>query len=299
MSDLAPVVMFVYDRLEQTKKSIHALQNNYLAKETSLYIYSDGAKNSNSTEDVMKVREFINNIIGFKKISITERANNFGLADSLIDGITTVVNEYGKLIVLEDDLITSRYFLNYMNDALNIYEDSLQVGSISGYAYPLKNMPKSYFINKIESWGWGTWKDRWELFEPNGKILLKELFEKKQLKRVNFNNSFKYSDMLKQQVNKENDSWAIRWYISLFLKENLTLYPGKTFVQNIGFGDDGTHTKVGGEVYHKGLNNLEEPLEKIEVSECMDSRKKIENFYFSLKLNFLQRIKRKIRNFIR
>ncbi len=299
MSNLAPVVMFVYDRLEHTKKAIFALKNNYLAKETLLYIYSDGSKDSSSAEDVMKVREFINNISGFKKISIIERAYNFGLADSLIDGITSVVNKHEKLIVLEDDLITSSYFLNYMNDALNIYKDSSQVGSISGYSYPLKNMPKSYFINKIESWGWGTWKDSWELFEPNGKILLKELIKNKKLKKANFNNAYKYSDMLKQQVNKENDSWAIRWYISLLLNEKLTLYPGKTFVQNIGFGDDGTHTKLGGEDYHDGFNNLEEPLEKIEISECMESRNKIENFYFSIKPNILRRLLNKIINFIR
>jgi hypothetical protein len=249
MSNLAPVVMFVYDRLEHAKKSIHALKNNYLAKETSLYIYSDGSKNSKSAEGVMKVREFINNISGFNEIFVIERESNFGLANSLIDGITSVVNEHGKIIVLEDDLLTSRYFLNYMNDALNIYKNSPQVGSISGYSYPLANMPKSYFINKIESWGWGTWKDKWELFEPNGKILLNELVKDKQLKKANFNNSYKYSDMLKQQVNKENDSWAIRWYISLLLNKKLTLYPGKTFVQNIGFGDVGTHTKNGGKFF--------------------------------------------------
>lgn len=299
MSNLAPVVMFVYDRLEQAKKSIHALKNNYLAKETSLYIYSDGSKNIKSEEGVMKVREFIKNISGFKEIFVIERESNFGLANSLIDGIKSIVNEHGKIIVLEDDLLTSRYFLNYMNDALNIYKDSYKVGSISGYSYPLKNMPKSYFINKIESWGWGTWKDRWELFEPNGKILLKELIKSKQLNKANFNNAYKYSDMLKQQVNKENDSWAIRWYISLLLNEKLTLYPGKTFVQNIGFGDDGTHTKLGGEDYHDGFNNLEEPLEKIEISECMESRNKIENFYFSIKPNILRRLLNKILNFIR
>ena len=105
--------------------------------------------------------------------------------------------------------------------------------------------------------------------------------------------------MLKQQVNKENDSWAIRWYISLLLNEKLTLYPGKTFIQNIGFGDMGTHTKNGGKFYFDRFNNLEEALEKIEIKECLDSRKKIENFYFSIKPNILERIKRKVKYFIR
>jgi len=290
MSNLAPVVMFVYDRLEHAKKSIHALKNNYLAKETSLYIYSDGSKNSKSADGVMKVREFINNISGFKKIFVIEREGNFGLANSLIDGITNVVNEHGKIIVLEDDLVTSRYFLNFMNNSLNMYEQDKQVATISGYIYPIEHLPESFFIKGVDSWGWATWKDRWALFEPNGETLLNELESKNLSREANFNNSFKYSDMLKQQIRGQNNSWAVRWYMSIFLQGKLTLYPGKTFVKNIGFGVDATHTKVNGDRYDGELNKMEETFNKLEILECNKSRKKVEDFYFSVKPSLLTRL---------
>ena len=265
-----------------------------MAAQSDFYIYSDAAKNYEEVGDVNKVREFIKTVTGFKSISIIERENNLGLANSIIDGVTSIVNRHEKVIVLEDDLVTSKYFLNFMNDSLITYEKDDQVASIHGYFYPIENMDESFFIKGADCWGWGTWKNRWSLFEPNGQKLLNELKERKLVKEANFNNSFSYSNMLRQQIKGDNDSWAVRWYISMFLLGKLTLYPGKSFVQNIGFGLDATHSTSENNNFNVELYEQKHSNQKIKIKECEQSRKKMEDFFFSMKPNFLLRILRKI-----
>ena len=146
MNKLSPVVLFVYNRPEHTKKTIEALQQNHLASESNLYIFSDGCKNENDKIRVEKVREFIQSVKGFKSVSITQREKNLGLANSVITGVSDVINKFGKVIVLEDDLVISPYFLQYMNKALDFYEKEEQVISIHGYIYPVKKeLPRNIF----------------------------------------------------------------------------------------------------------------------------------------------------------
>ena len=156
---LAPIVLFVYNRPEHTRKTVKALQDNDLTDESILYIFSDAAKNDDEVENVEKVREYIRTISGFKQIIIIEREKNYGLANSIISGVTEIVNKYGKIIVLEDDLVTSKYFLSFMNDALEIYKDENKVICIHGYIYPIKSeLPETFFIKGADCWGWATWK---------------------------------------------------------------------------------------------------------------------------------------------
>ena len=211
---LAPIVLFVYNRPWHTQQTIEALQKNELASESELFIYADGAKNNKANEKVKEVRNYIKTVDGFNKVTIIERENNWGLADSIIDGVTQTVNKYGRVIVLEDDLVTSSYFLRFMNDALEVYKDNNEVASIHGYLYPIDNMigvPDTFFIKGADCWGWATWARSWELFELNGQKLLDELQYKKLQKEADFNNSYGYSRMLKDQINGKNNSWAIRW----------------------------------------------------------------------------------------
>ena len=176
MKELAPIVLFVYNRLDHTIETINALKNNYLAEKSILYIYSDAPKKKKDIESVSAVRNYINKTIGFKKTVIIERKNNWGLANSIIDGVTTIVNKYDKIIVLEDDLVTSPYFLNFMNEGLDIYSEDEDVASLHGYLYPLKNsIPSSFFIKGTDCWGWATWQRAWEIFEKDGSKLLNEL----------------------------------------------------------------------------------------------------------------------------
>lgn len=295
---LAPIVLFVYNRLNHTRQTLEALQKNDLASKSELIIYSDSAKNKNDLDKVAKVREYIKNIDGFKKIIIRKAKKNIGLANSIINGVTKVVNEYGKIIVLEDDLMTSRFFLRFMNEALVAYKDEPRVASIHGYIYPIKNLPETFFIKGADCWGWATWNNKWSIFESDGKKLLDNVKKKNLEREINFNDSYNYTKMLKDQIMGKNDSWAIRWYVSVFLKNMITLYPGQSYVQNIGFDNGGTHTKTKTVLFKTNLVNRFK-FSKISVNEDFVSRKKIENFFKSIKMSFIEKIKSKIINFFR
>lgn len=240
---LAPITLFVYNRLDHTKKTIEALQKNELASDSDLIIFSDAAKNEADVDNVRILREYLKTVDGFKSVKIIERSKNFGLAESIINGVTEIVNQYGKIIVLEDDLVTSPYFLKYMNEALDMYENEDSVYSVHGYIYPMKgNLPETYFSKEINCWGWGTWQRAWDLLELNGARLLEEIRQKKLIKKFDLNYSYHYSLILKEQVYGINNSWAIRWYASAFLANKLGLHPGKSLIKNIGFDNSGTNT---------------------------------------------------------
>ncbi|MEM4655159.1 MAG: glycosyltransferase [Thermosphaera sp.] len=287
---LAPIVLFVYNRPWHLRQTIEALQNNELADQSELFIFSDGPKDEKDGEKVRQVRKYLKTIEGFKRVAIIEREKNFGLANNIINGVTRIVNENGKIIVLEDDLITSPCFLRFMNEALEMYKDEERVACISGYIYPIKDLPETFFIRGADCWGWGTWKEKWAIFEPNGRKLLKELKDRNLQKEADFNNAYGFTKMLKDQIKGRNDSWAIRWYMSAFLKDMLTLYPGESYVQNIGFDAEGTHCKSGDHFYKSEKLNSEVRVRKIPVEEDNDARKKIEDFLRSTKPKFSNKL---------
>ena len=294
--NLAPIVLFIYNRPWHTQQTVETLQKNELANESELFIYSDAAKNEQASESVNAVREYIKTINGFKEITIILRDKNWGLADSIIDGVTKIVNEYGRIIVLEDDLVTSPYFLKFMNEGLTMYENEDKVASIHGYIYPIDNLPNTFFIKGADCWGWATWKRAWDVFEPNGQKILDELKSRGLEKGADFNNSYGLTQMLKDQIKGKNNSWAVRWYMSAFLKDMLTLYPGKSYVQNIGNDDSGTHCCVS-DIFRVELctSNNSNRLELVENS---DSRKKIEIFFDSINGTFIQKLKTRIKRLI-
>jgi len=291
--NLAPIVLFVYNRPWHTQQTIEALQKNELASESELFIYSDGSKSDTTALHVKEVRDYIKTINGFKIVTILEREKNWGLANSIIDGVTNIVNKYGKIIVLEDDLVTSPYFLKFMNKNLDVYEKENQVASIHGYIYPIDGLPNTFFIKGADCWGWATWKRAWDVFESNGQKLLDELVLNDLEKEADFNEAYGFTKMLKDQIAGKNNSWAVRWYMSAFLKNMLTLYPGKSYVQNIGFGDGGTHCTSATNIFDINLN-LVLKIEKIEIKENTIVRKKIENFLILLKPTFFKRVKTKL-----
>lgn len=240
----APVVLFVYNRLDHTKQTIEALKNNDLASESILYIFSDAAKNQGAENDIISVRNYIHTIEGFKEVIIIERDKNFGLANSISEGVTDIVRKFGKVIVLEDDLVTSSLFLRYMNDALEKYKEKKEVFSITGYSWTDENddIDDTYFLKLTSSWSWATWKDRWDYFSREEVQLEKALNEREFMKKFNYNNSYNYTKLARLQLNEKIDSWAIFWYFSVFQQNGLTLYPSKKLVKNIGHDGSGTHT---------------------------------------------------------
>jgi hypothetical protein len=278
--NLAPIVLFTYKRLWHTKQTVEALQKNIYAEQSHLFIFSDGPKTEKDEPKVKEVREYLKTIKCFKNIEIIERDKNWGLANNIIDGITKVVNQYGKVIVLEDDLVTSPYFLKFMNDGLNMYEEEEKVISVHGYVYPIKGLPEIFFLRGADCWGWATWKRGWDLFEKDGKKLLDELEKRKLTKLFDFNGAYPYTKMLKDQVEGKVDSWAIRWYASAFIHEKLTLYPGISLVKHIG--DLGTHVKDSS-LFDVELSEKPIFVKRIPPIEDPEVRKKIEDFFFRIK----------------
>ncbi|MHB1049000.1 MAG: glycosyltransferase family 2 protein [Bacteroidota bacterium] len=294
MNSHAPIALFVYNRADHTRLTIEALQRNGQAAESDLFIFSDAAKIGSPAEKVLDVRRYISTVTGFKSVTITERAENFGLSRSIIDGVTMLVNRFGSVIVVEDDLIVSPHFLRYMNDALNIYRDEQGVISIHGYVYPVRRpLPETFFIQGADCWGWATWKRGWELFESDGKKLLKTLTEKNLLRQFDFNGSYPYETMLKRQIAGTVDSWAVRWYASAFLNDKVTLYPGRTLVQNIGGDEFGTHTKSL-TAFHGTLSTDPITVIKQPPVENAAARTAFAEFFHSIRPTFRQRVRSKI-----
>jgi hypothetical protein len=251
---LAPITLFVYNRPYHTKQTIQALQKNELAKESELFIFSDAPKDEQAKEGVDAVREYIKGINGFKKVTIIERDRNWGLADSIIDGVTKIVNEYGKIIVLEDDLVTSPYFLKFMNDALEFYRDQKRVWHISGWNYPIEsNGFEDVFLWRVMNcWGWATWRDRWSYYEKNTDKLI-ESFSKEDIKRFNLDGVENFWGQVLANRDKKINTWAIYWYATIFKHNGLCLNPVQTFVENIGLDGSGLHCGIE-ESYHTSLN---------------------------------------------
>lgn len=243
---LAPILLFVYNRPEHVKRTLAALEQNILAKESELFIYSDAARSPQDEASVAEVRKIIRTALPFfKQVNIIERETNWGLARSIIDGVTTQINRYERVIVLEDDLIVAPYFLKFMNDALDTYQHEEKVGHIQACDFTQDaSLPDTFLIKWTGSWGWATWKRAWKYFNPDGKALLEELQRRKLTYTFDFNGKYGYTRMLRRQTEGKNNSWAIRWNASLFLNDILSLNVGKSLVQNEGF--DGSGTNCGG-----------------------------------------------------
>ena len=242
----APVALFVYNRPWHTRQAVESLLANTGAAETPLYIFSDAPKNTAASQAVAEVRTFIRDITGFKKVTIFERENNYGLARSIIEGVTRLCAEYGCVIVLEDDLVTSPHFLTYMNDGLARYEHEERVMQIAGYMFPvaLDIQEDALLLPFISSWGWATWHRAWQQFNAEAKGYEKLLGDRTLRKQFDLDGHYSYFKMLQAQQQGKIDSWAIRWYLSVFLLGGLALYPKKTLVRNLGFDGSGVNCAV-------------------------------------------------------
>ena len=295
----APILLFVYNRPSHTRRCIESLLNNPLASESHLFIYADGAKDETQQADVNEVRKFIHSIDGFKHITLIERTENWGLARNIIDGVTTQVNRYGKVIVLEDDLIVAPSFLQFMNDALETYKDEPKVGHIQACDFTQDpTLPDTFLIKWTGSWGWATWDRAWKHFNPNGKELLQELEARKLTYTFDFNGKYGFTRMLRRQIAGKNNSWAIRWNASLFLKDILSLNVGRSLVQNEGFDGSGTNCGGGG-LYASHLHLNELPVIRITpIEENKEARQAFVRYYArtnSFLAKAIRRIKRTLK----
>lgn len=242
----APIVLFTYKRLDTLQLTVEALQKNYLAADSDLYIFSDAAKGELDAVAVIQVRKYIHSINGFKSIAIYESELNKGLATSIIEGVSQILQVHESVIVMEDDLIATPNFLNFMNGALDYFKNNEKIYAINGYSVliedSLTNKDSLYFHARASSWGWATWNDRWKksIFD---KKLIREKLDSDNLLLNRFNRIIgnDSSDMLLGSLNGKNDSWYIRWVFDNFLNNKLSVYPYLSKVENIGFNSDATN----------------------------------------------------------
>lgn len=293
----APILLFTYNRPSHTQKTLTALLNNPLCTESELFVFSDGYKNETDQENVEKVRKIVHSIDGFAGIHIVENNHNLGLAKNIIDGVTRVIEEYGKVIVMEDDLIASPYFLTFMNEALDMYENEQRIGHVHGYCYPLPELPETFLIKWTGSWGWATWKRAWQEFNPDGRELLDEIKSRKLSHTFDFNGKYPYTRMLQRQVDKKNDSWAIRWNASLFLKDMLSVNAGRSLVINIGLDGSGTHSG-NQNVYATNLYHQKLYINIPEIEENKTARKLIERYHVKTN-SFWAKVRRRIKRHLK
>jgi len=254
MQNFAPIALFVYNRPEHTRRTIKFLRQNLLAEESRLFIFSDAPKDQNNQMLVEEVREIIRSVDGFKEVEIIERKSNLGLADSIIDGVSRLVKEYGKVIVFEDDLISSSYTLQYFNDALERYKNEEKVMHIGAYMYALKDecLPETFFYRAATSWGWATWDHAWKNFEPDIDKLMDQ-FDREKKHQFSIEGTMNFWKQMEEFKSGKNNSWAIRWYASIFLKGGLTLNPSQSLINNIGHDGTGIHSGLN-DIYNVIIN---------------------------------------------
>lgn len=291
----APVVLFVYNRPWHTHQTVEALKKNELAAKSDLFIYADGPKKTEHIDTVQEVREYIRTITGFSSVSIIERNQNFGLAKSIINGVSEVLERFERVIVLEDDMVTSPYFLRFMNEALDIYDKEEKVISIHGYMFPVQGeLPETFLLRGADCWGWATWKRGWELFEEDGKKLLKKIQQKQLQSVLDFNGSYGYTRMLKDQIEGKNDSWAIRWQASAIVNNKLTLYPGRSLVRNIGTDESGTHCEYTA-VYDTDIATAPVMIGHIPIEENALVLNALERYLHTIRPSFLKKILQRLK----
>lgn len=281
----APVILFTYNRPEHTRRTIEALAANELAERTDFYVFSDAAKKEADREKVNEIRRFVEQEVkGFQSVTLIARTENYGLARNVIEGVTQIVNRYGRVIVLEDDLVTNPYFLRFMNDGLERYENEERVTGVTGFSHfgDEVELPYESYFNTLTgtSWSWATWADRWAYFDAACEDWTRMVTDAKLRKAFNYDNTYDFYKIMKnQQTDEKTNSWAIRWYWTNFRKHGYILSPTRSLVSNEGWDGSGIHCGNAREpVFHHGLKTdhaiTDFPAEIVEKKEVHRLMKK-------------------------
>ncbi len=267
----APIALFVYARPEHTRSVIEGLATNPMFGDSDLWVFSDAPKDNRDSEAVESVRSLIKQVRGPRRLEVVEQSENLGLSRSIIDGVSRLCGTYGKCIVLEDDIVPTPYFLEYVNEALELYKDDEQVMSIGCYSFSDgRALPDTFFLRVPDCWGWAVWARSWRFFEEDGQKLLYELDRLDLKQEIDFGGVYPYYRMLEDHANGLNDSWAVRWYAATLLRNGLVLYPGMSVTDNVGFDNTGTHTgshrgKPPNTLAHRSIPVVDIPVEVSEL----------------------------------
>lgn len=238
-----PVALFAFKRPEHTAKTLEALAKNPELAGLPLFIFCDGGRRDDERAAVEATRA-VARAFDHPDKTVLERAQNAGLAASIIEGVSRLCRDYGRVIVMEDDLVVSEGFLAFMLRALERYENAGQVMQVSGHAFPVEGFKETdpvLFLPFISSWGWATWDRAWSGFDPDAQGWQALLHDSWLSRRFDIDGAYPYSAMLASQMEGRVDSWAIRWNWSVFRKNGCVVYPSISLVTNIGFDGTGTH----------------------------------------------------------
>jgi hypothetical protein len=240
----APLAIFTYNRPEHTARLLHSLERNKEFATSPITIYCDGPKAPEHEPAIQKTRQVVRDMAP-KRARLVMRDGNFGLAKSIIAGVSEQVAEHGRVVVIEDDLVFSPAALGFLNLGLNRYAEAERVMHVSAYMYPVPRLPDTpFFCGEATCWGWATWDRAWAHFNPDAGALLAEIDRRDARRDFNIRGSFYFYQMLKLQSDGKLDSWAIRWYASMFVRDGLSLHPNRSYVENLGFDGTGVHCKV-------------------------------------------------------
>lgn len=302
MTKPSPLVLFVYNRPRHTEQVLTALCRNSLAPDTHLYIFSDAPKDEEATGGVHEVRSLIHDLQGFRRIDVVEQEQNLGLARSIIEGVTTVVNRHGHAIVLEDDLITSPTFLSFMNQALDVYRERRDILSITGFSFPAHFMGFSdrdsrvYLNIRPMSWSWATWQDRWNLVDWSISDYQEFIQSNSSIRAFNRGGT-DLTDLLKLHMQGKIDSWYIRWAYHAYRSRLLTVYPAVSFVNNIGH--DGTGVHCGSTTNYIFIHRELNKLKAVEMPENLTlDQATVDRFNRAFNIPFRSRLKKIFRSLL-
>lgn len=306
-STLAPIVLFTYNRPRHTKATLEALKGNLLAKQSHLYIYQDAPKQNAPQEQkdsALEVTKLLQEVIAsnengiyFKTITLIQRERNFGLADSIIDGVTSIINKHGTIIVLEDDIVVSPVFLDYMNTALKVYANEKKVWSIAGWGYPIdtQGLGDCYFWRVPHCWGWASWGDRWQYFKRDMSLNFKNSFSKSDIAYINLDSVADYFSHFTLNHKGKIKTWAIFNYLIAYKHNALTLCPSLSYIKQIGFDGSGVHCGDNGNILNASKINTKFPiLFPDTIVESTLALQRIRDFELTHKTTITKRIAHKI-----
>lgn len=297
MQSIAPIVLFTYARPEHTLRTLEALAANQLADRSDLIVYADAARSERDAEAVNAVRNLIQAASGFRSVTLNERPTNFGLERNIIEGVTEVCGRYGRVIVLEDDIVTGPHFLSFMNAALGRYEDEKRVWHISGWNYPIDKdgLGDAFFLRVMNCWGWATWGDRWKHFQKAPKRLI-ESWGKGEVRRFNLDGAHDFWEQVTANYAGKLNTWAIFWYATIFEADGLCLNPVSSLVRNIGNDGSGENCgKIDPFVFEQLVGRLHDFPEHIEESTLAVQR--VKAFYTDVQTTLAQRVMNRFMRF--
>lgn len=291
----APIALFVYNREDHTRQTLDALEQNEGANESELIIFSDGPKTDQDKHKVKQIRELCQRYKGFKAIHLIESEQNKGLARSIVEGVSSLFEEYERLIVLEDDMLSSRQFLNYMNQALDHFAEEKKVWHISGWNYPIESegLGDAFLWRAMNCWGWGSWRDRWKHYEKDAEKLI-NTFSEEEIRRFDLNGTSDFWQQVEMNASGDLNTWAIFWYATIFRNDGLCLNPSKTYILNTGVDGSGMHGGNEQGLFESKLSNKFPLNLEIEIIEDQIAVNRIQKLLWKINCSLLWKVKRKL-----